>query len=195
MSAMSRIALVSLGSNEESDWGDARETVQKAMLAVGELSEKPPQFSSFYVTPAFPAGAGPDFVNAAAAIFTNLSAAELLGRLHRIEAAAGRTRTRRWAPRTLDLDLIAVADDILPDTETQAQWRNLSLADQQVLTPPEIILPHPRLQDRAFVLVPMRDVAADWTHPLLRRTIAQICDELPDAALAGVTRLNGDRSP
>jgi len=195
MSAVSRIALISLGSNEESDWGDARETVQKAMLAVGGLSEKPPRFSSLYATPAFPAGAGPDFVNAGAAIFTKLSAAELLGKLHRIEDKAGRTRTRRWGQRTLDLDLIALGDDILPDAETQTRWRNLSLEEQQAMTPPDIILPHPRLQDRAFVLVPMRDVAADWSHPLLRRTIAQICDELPDAALAGVTRLNGDRSP
>ena len=195
MNALSRIALIALGSNEESDWGDARETVQKAMLAVGGLSEKSPRFSSLYATPAFPAGVGPDFVNAAAAIFTNLSAAELLGRLHQIEATAGRLRTRRWGPRTLDLDLIAVADEILPDAETQALWRDLPLEDQQATSPQEIILPHPRLQDRPFVLVPMRDVAADWTHPLLGRTIAQICDQLPSATLAEVARLNDYRSP
>jgi len=195
MSAESRIALIALGSNVESDWGDARETVQKAMLAVAEMSEKPPRLSSLYATPAFPAGSGPDFVNAGVVIFTKLSAGDLLGRLHAIEAGAGRVRTHRWGQRTLDLDLIALGDAVLPNAETQTHWRNLSLTDQQALTPPDIILPHPRLQDRAFVLIPMRDVAAAWTHPLLGRSIAQFCAELPDGALADVIRLNDSGNP
>jgi len=195
MSAISRIVLVSLGSNEKSAWGDSRETVQKAMLAVGELSEKPPRFSNLYATPAFPAGAGPEFVNAGMAVFTKSSAVEFLDRLHQIEAAAGRTRARRWGQRTLDLDLIAVGDDILPDAATQTQWRNLAPDDQQVMVPQNIILPHPRMQDRAFVLVPLRDVAADWVHPVLGRSIAQICAGLTDVEMAGVTSLGNFSGP
>jgi len=115
-----RLALIALGSNEDSVWGDALATVQKAMLEVGALSEMPPQCSAFYATPAFPKGAGPDFVNAAMAIQTTLSPEALLARLHQIEEAAGRARTKRWGQRTLDLDLIAVGDTVLPDADRQA---------------------------------------------------------------------------
>ena len=189
-----RLALIALGSYEDSVWGDALVTVQKAMLEVGALSEMPPQCSAFYATPAFPKGAGPDFVNAATAIQTTLSPEVLLARLHQIEEAAGRARTKRWGQRTLDLDLIAVGDVVSPDVQTHAQWRDLSLEDQQIQTPDRLILPHPRLQDRAFVLVPLRDVAPDWRHPLLGRSVAQMCANLPEAARAEVSRLTVARS-
>lgn len=195
MSNPSQFALISLGSNEDSLWGDSRQTVQKAMFAVGELSEKPADLSALYANPAFPAGAGPDFVNAAMVLFTKLSAPDLLTRLHEIEATAGRKRNRRWGQRTLDLDLIALGDTVLPDSKTQAVWRGLSPQDQQTMTPNEIILPHPRLQDRAFVLVPMLDVAADWVHPLLGRSIAQLCADLDGAARAEVVRLGDAHKP
>ncbi|MGJ8587219.1 MAG: 2-amino-4-hydroxy-6-hydroxymethyldihydropteridine diphosphokinase [Yoonia sp.] len=189
-----RLALIALGSNEDSVWGDALATVQKAMLEVGALSEMPPQCSAFYATPAFPKGAGPDFVNAAMAIHTTLSPEALLARLHQIEEAAGRARTKRWGQRTLDLDLIAVGDVVSPDVQTHAQWRDLSLEDQQIQTPDRLILPHPRLQDRAFVLVPLRDVAPDWRHPLLGRSVAQMCADLSDTACAEVSLLTVARS-
>ncbi|MCK0096890.1 2-amino-4-hydroxy-6-hydroxymethyldihydropteridine diphosphokinase [Yoonia sp. F2084L] len=195
MSIVSRLALIALGSNEESVWGDARETVQKSMLAVGQLSEQSAKFSGLFTTPAFPAGAGPDFVNAAMAIFTKLSPADLLDQLHRIEADAGRIRTRRWGQRTLDIDLIAIADDVQPDAATHAYWRDLSLDDQQAMMPTELILPHPRLQDRAFVLIPLMDVAPDWDHPLLDLSVAQMCAALPSAAQADVVRLDGANTP
>ena len=195
MSKLSQIALISLGSNEDSVLGDAEETVQKAMVEVAQLSEKPPQFSDLYATPAFPAGAGPDFVNAAMAFITKLSPADLLAQLHRIEAAAGRQRTRRWGQRTLDLDLIALGDTVLPDPHTQTSWRDLSLAEQLNRTPKELILPHPRLQDRAFVLVPMMDVAADWVHPLLARSVTQLCADLPAAAREEVVSIGRARDP
>ena len=189
ISQESQIALIALGSNEDSVWGVVAATVQKAMVEVGALSEFLPQTSALYATPAFPKGAGPDFVNAAMAIYTTLSPAALLDRLHQIEASAGRVRAKRWGQRTLDLDLIAVGDAILPDADGQASWRNLSLEDQQQVTPKQLILPHPRLQDRAFVLVPLMDVAPDWRHPLLGQTIAQMCAALPAEARAEVTTL------
>jgi 2-amino-4-hydroxy-6-hydroxymethyldihydropteridine diphosphokinase len=190
-----RIALICLGSNEESAWGGALATVQKAMLLVAGLSEKPAQSSALYATPAFPKGAGPDFVNAAMAIFTTLAPADLLEHLHRIEAAAGRERTKRWGQRTLDLDLIAVGGMVLPDHATYAYWHDLSLQDQLVETPSQLILPHPRMQDRAFVLVPLCDVAPDWRHPVLGRSVAQIFADLPSAARAEVTPLIAPNAP
>ncbi|MEL6684191.1 MAG: 2-amino-4-hydroxy-6-hydroxymethyldihydropteridine diphosphokinase [Pseudomonadota bacterium] len=182
--------LIALGSNEKSVWGDARETIQKAMLLVAKLSRDVPLMSGFFVTKAFPAGSGPDYVNAAIAIKTDLKPPALLAALHEIEAEAGRKRARRWGQRTLDLDLIAMGDCVLPDATTHREWRDLSLADQQRLTPDDLILPHPRLQDRAFVLMPLLDIAPDWHHPLLQRSIAQLCADLPGDLRAEVTRLS-----
>lgn len=190
-----RIALICLGSNEESAWGGALATVRKAIHMVAGLSEKPAQSSALYATPAFPEGAGPDFVNAAMAIFTTLAPADLLEHLHRIEAAAGRERTKRWGQRTLDLDLIAVGDMVMPDHDTYAYWRDLPLRDQLIETPEQLILPHPRMQDRAFVLVPLCDVAPEWPHPLLGRSVAEICADLPLAARAEVTPLTAPDAP
>ena len=184
-----QLVLIALGSNEKSVFGDARETVQKAMAMIGQLSDQTAQFSSFYATPAFPAGSGPDFVNAAMAIITKSSAHELLAQLHQIEAAAGRVRTARWGQRTLDLDLIAYGDQVHPNTKSQTQWRDLTLHDQQQMTPKELILPHPRMQDRAFVLVPLMDVAADWRHPILGETVSQMCAALPAENRADVVDL------
>lgn len=176
-------------------WGDARETVQKAMLAVADLSDQPAKLSGLFATLAFPAGAGPDFVNAGMVISTRLSPGDLLDQLHRIEATAGRARKRRWGQRTLDLDLIAQADTVLPNTEVHQKWRDLPLSQQQEQTPNELILPHPRLQDRPFVLVPLLDVAPDWCHPVLGLTIAQMAAALPEASRAEVTRLSDPHTP
>ncbi len=183
---ISQKTLIALGSNEDSIWGDAKATVQKAMQRVSELAISAPICSLFYTTPAFPAGSGPAFVNAAMAFNTELEPHDMLAALHQIEAAAGRTRTTRWGQRTLDLDLIAVGAQVLPDAETFDGWRNLPLDAQTKQTPETLILPHPRLQDRSFVLVPMVDVAPDWMHPVLRRTTRELCAALPAKDRASV---------
>jgi 2-amino-4-hydroxy-6-hydroxymethyldihydropteridine diphosphokinase len=184
-------ALIALGSNENSVFGDPKETVLKAMEIVAKMSVAPPILSELYSTPAFPAGAGPDFVNAAVVIKTAATPDQLLSQLHDVERMAKRTRNVRWGQRTLDLDLIGVGDAVLPDPQVHAHWRDLSASEQQTDTPDQLILPHPRVQDRAFVLVPLCDVAPDWVHPILLRTAVQMRDALPANDLANITRCEG----
>lgn len=145
--------------------------------------------SPLYRTPCFPVGAGPDFVNAACAVQTDMPPEAVLAQLHAIEAEFGRERVVRWGRRTLDLDLIAYGDRILPNVATFRQWRDLPPHEQALYAPQGLILPHPRVQDRAFVLVPLADVAAGWRHPDSGLTVAQMCDALPHEDRAGVVAL------
>jgi 2-amino-4-hydroxy-6-hydroxymethyldihydropteridine diphosphokinase len=145
--------------------------------------------SRLFSTPAFPYGSGPDFVNCALKLDTGLSAEAVLEALHQIEAIFGRVRQKRWAPRTLDLDLIAYDDKVLPDRDTYLKWVELSFEEQMKRAPKELILPHPRLAERAFVLVPLADVAADWVHPVTRRSVKQMLDALPDNQVSEVRAL------
>ena len=83
--------------------------------------------------------------------------------------------------RTLDIDLLAMGDSVLPDAETHDRWRSLPAEAQIRSTPDQLILPHPRLQDRAFVLVPLADVAPDWVHPRTGQSVRQMLAALPQS--------------
>ncbi len=101
----------------------------------------------------------------------------------------GRIREKRWGQRTLDLDLIASADMVLPDFETHRFWRTLPPEDQLKKTPDQLILPHPRLQDRAFVIVPLAEIAPNWAHPVLDLSIMQMLEALPQEDRDAVRRI------
>ena len=113
----------------------------------------------------------------------------MLQLLHRIEAEMGRERVDRWGTRTIDLDLLGVGDQVLPVINTQTYWRDLPPQIQEQTTPDQLILPHPRLQDRAFMLVPLMDVAPDWMHPVLGLSVAQMCANLPICDIEAVIAL------
>ncbi|MBO9407714.1 2-amino-4-hydroxy-6-hydroxymethyldihydropteridine diphosphokinase [Shimia sp. R9_1] len=177
---MSRYGLLALGGNLPSKFGTPKETIVQCIKVLSGNSIHIRAISRFYQTPCFPAGAGPDFVNAAVAIHTDLNPRELLVCLHDIEAEFGRERLTRWGTRPLDIDLIALDDLVLPDADVQTRWRQLDLQTQATKAPEELILPHPRLQDRAFVLAPLLDVAPHWRHPLIGLTVAEMFAQLPE---------------
>jgi 2-amino-4-hydroxy-6-hydroxymethyldihydropteridine diphosphokinase len=182
--------LVAVGSNLPSSAGDARDTVLFALGLLADDSVGITAQSRLFQTPAFPVGAGPDFVNAVVEVETDLSAEALLAHLHKIEALIGRTRETRWGARVIDLDLLAFADLVLPDVATLKHWLELPPHERGMQAPDQLILPHPRMQERGFVLIPLMDLAPDWRHPYLGLTVRQMVEKLPKAEKAAVIALD-----
>ncbi len=178
--------LLAMGSNLASSFGPPEKAIRESQHDLKSAGINILAASRLFRTPAFPIGSGPDFVNAAALCNSVLSPGEILKVLLQIEEKYGRQRENRWGARTLDIDLIAVGDLVLPDNKTHALWRNLPLDEQKSKTPDALILPHPRLQERAFVLLPLADVAADWKHPILGRSVAEMLEDLPQIELEGI---------
>ena len=187
----SRTLLLALGGNLPFNGRPVSESVLAAAQMIQDRLGATGTLSRLFQTPAFPSGSGPDYVNAALRLTAppGSTADDILSILHDIESAFGRQRLSRWAGRTLDMDLLALADLVLPDPSVQAHWRNLPLGDQAQQAPDRLILPHPRLQDRAFVLVPLADVAPEWRHPVLGRTVTEMLAALPTAEVESVLAL------
>lgn len=181
------LGLLALGANLPTSAGNPSDSLKNALQRINGAQIELKAVSRFWGTPAYPAGSGPDYVNAAAVIETDLSAPEVLARLHEVEAALGRKRDGgRWQARGIDLDLIALDGQIWPDPAIQTAWRDLALDQQQIQTPDQLILPHPRLQDRGFVLAPLAEIAPLWRHPIIGATVAEMLAALPSASLEGM---------
>ena len=151
--------LIALGGNLASHAGVPAETLKRALARLEQLGVSILSVSSFYETPAWPDAADPPFVNAVAIAKTTLQPVELLDLLHGVETEFGRMRSAPNAPRTLDLDLID--------------------HDGKVMTG-AVHLPHPRLAERSFVLVPLGEVAPGWRHPVLGQGARELLVGLPD---------------
>ena len=145
--------LIALGANLASAAGPPEETLRAALASLDAKGITVERQSGFYQSEAWPNPADPPFVNAVASVRTGLKPADLLQVLHEVEAEFGRKLGPRNAPRPLDLDLI--------DYDHRIEHGE-----------PE--LPHPRMQDRAFVLIPLRDIAPDWRHPESGRTVDEL---------------------
>lgn len=143
--------LIGLGANLPDATGrPARETLVAALDTIARHPDmRLIARSRLWESAPVPMSDQPWFVNAVASVTTDLAPAALLARLHAIEAAFGRVRVVRWEARVLDLDLLA--------------WDDLVQGRDQMH---ELVLPHPRLAERAFVLHPLSDIAPDWRHPV-----------------------------
>ncbi len=157
------IAYVGLGAN----LGEPRGQLQEALARLSAAEEvEVLKVSGFYRNPPLGPPGQPWYVNAVAQVRTRLEPEALLRVLQLIETALGRVRGVRWGPRLIDLDLL--------------------LYNGEVLAGPELVLPHPEMHRRAFVLVPLAEIAPAAWHPVLQKSAAELLAELEPGARAAL---------
>lgn len=145
-----------------SNLGDRHQVLADALRLITEQAGAPVDVSAIYETEPWGVTDQPAFLNQVIHISTSLPPEELLRILLNIEHDLGRVRYERWGARVIDIDILYFGDAVL---------------DSARLT-----LPHPRLQDRRFVLAPLAEIAPDFVHPILHKTSAQLLAECPDTS-------------
>jgi 2-amino-4-hydroxy-6-hydroxymethyldihydropteridine diphosphokinase len=155
-------ALVALGSNLPGPWGEPRQTIENAFAALDSGPTRLLGVSPVYRTKPMGRPHQPDYFNAVAIVDTALPPRALLRRLKILERESGRRGTPApWGPRTLDLDILAYGNVV-------EGWHSRKPGFDRPGVKP-LVLPHPHLHQRAFVLKPLADIAPDWRHPVLGR--------------------------
>lgn len=149
---------IALGSN----LGDREGNLLKAVAEIGQLHDtRLTKLSPFYDTEPVGGVAQNNFLNAVLGLSSPIPPQELLAELLQIERVKfGRTRTLHWGPRTIDIDLLFYGSEIIHH-------------------PPVLLLPHPRLHERRFVLAPLADIAPEFIHPVYGKSIRELLAELP----------------
>jgi len=152
---------IGLGANLPSpEHGTPRETLEAAMRALEVLGLAIVARSPTYESEPVPVSDQPWYLNAVIEVDTDRPATDVLAILHSVENAFGRVRNIRNEPRVLDLDLLDHRGEVREGPDSP-------------------LLPHPRLVDRAFVLLPLRDIAPGWRHPVSGLTVAELLESLP----------------
>jgi 2-amino-4-hydroxy-6-hydroxymethyldihydropteridine diphosphokinase len=153
---------IGLGANLPHErFGSPRRTLEAALAELDRKGVRTVRVSPWYRTAPVPASDQPWYVNAVAEVASDLPADALLAELHAVEAAFGRARTVPNAARPIDLDLLDFQGEIAPGGRGRAT------------------LPHPRMTDRAFVLLPLADLAPEWRHPVSGLSIRALIEALP----------------
>ena len=153
---------IGLGANLPHErFGSPRQTLEAALAELARRGVRTVRVSPWYRTAPVPASDQPWYVNAVAEVASDLSADALLAELHAVEAAFGRARTVPNAARPIDLDLLDFHGEIAAGGPGRAT------------------LPHPRMTDRAFVLLPLADLAPEWRHPVSGLSIRTLIEALP----------------
>ena len=151
--------LIGIGGNLESaQFGPPRDTLTAALAALKEKRIRILTRSGWYHTEPVPRSDQPWFVNAVVSLATELGAKDLLNALQATERQFGRVRGEPNAPRILDLDILDYQGEVMDTTS--------------------LVLPHPRLHERRFVLIPIAEIAPDWRHPILELTAVQLLAQL-----------------
>ena len=159
------VVLIGLGVNLAGAQGQpVTATLAEALAALNAEGVTVVRQSRWYRSAPVPVSGQPWFTNGVAAVTTALSPEQVLTALLATEAKLGRHRTVPNAARPVDLDLLAY--------------------DERVLAAPGLAIPHPRMHTRAFVLLPLADVAPGWRHPVLGRTVEELIAALPPGSAA-----------
>jgi 2-amino-4-hydroxy-6-hydroxymethyldihydropteridine diphosphokinase len=150
------IAFLSLGSNEGNRMAWLDKAIDLIATDCGTITGR----SSVYETAAWGINDQPDFLNMVVSVQTTLSPKDLLAAILHIETVLGRHRVIKWGPRIIDIDIL--------------------LYNDLVLQSPDLIIPHPYIQDRKFTLLPLAELAPDYVHPKFQKTINELLTKCAD---------------